>query len=147
MRRFLRPWSAPVMVLVLLVSTLTALAHGKRLVVKHKKGNVEATVTLEPAPPHAGDDATLVVRVQKPAHEGGGKTHAPVTDATLSAHVGDAKESETSVELVHDDTTPGTYRGALRFPHAGKETFHVGITLAGKPKWLLRVAVTVKKKH
>ncbi len=64
-----------------------------------------------------------MVRIQRRAHEAGAKQHAPVTDATLAAHVGDARPARTSVAPTHDDAAPGTYRGTLRFAHAGKETF------------------------
>lgn len=133
----------------LLLIAIAAPASAGKLVVKRKKGSTQVVVSLDPKSPHAEEDAQIVVRVVTRAHVEGSKQHTdvPVTDAAVEAHPGHARSAETSVPLGHDDAEPGTYRGALSFPHAGKETFHVGVTLPGKDEWMIRVHVKVKKKH
>lgn len=143
MSKWLGLWMSVVLI------AIAAPASAGKLVVKKKKGSTHVVISLEPKSPHTGEEAQVVVRVETRAHVEGSKKHTqvPVTDATVEAHPGHAKSAETSVPLAHDDGEPGTYRGTLTFAHAGKETFHVGVTLPGKDEWMIRIHVKVKKKH
>lgn len=121
---------------------LTRLAIADPKVVKARHDDIVAKVTLAAKSPRAGEDVALTIELH---HHASRTTSAPVTDATVQAHLAHGKD-RTEVALAHDAAVAGTYAGNLVFEHAGKETFHVGIKLPNKQKeWLIRVAVTVKK--
>lgn len=119
-----------------------AIAEAAPLVVKARHDGVNAKVTLAAKSPRADEDVAVTIILH---HHGAGHASEAVTDATVQAHLGHGKD-RTDVALSHDAANGGTYAGTIRFEHAGKETFHIGVSLPGKKKeWLIRVAVTVAK--
>lgn len=135
-------WTRLSLFALLLVVVRVATAQAGPLVVKARRDGVDAKVTLAAKSPRAGEEIGVTLTLHR---HGADHASEPVTDATAQAHIAHGND-RTNVALPHDGDKPGSYAGSITFEHAGKETFHVGVTLPGKKKeWLIRVAVTVAK--
>jgi len=122
--------------LALLVLATAATAYADPVVVKARHDDVDAKVTV-PEKSHEGEGFEVRVELRHGS--------AAVGDATVQAHIGHGKDKN-DVAFARDTGADGVYTGTLKFEHAGKETFHVGIMLPNaKKEWLVRVAVRVVK--